>query len=220
MISRGNRAYAQWTEREKLSFEKELLGFYVTGNPLDAYAPLFARGKYQAIASLGELADRANFTTAGAIAQVDRKFTRKEGKPFAVVFLEDLTGILEVVLWNETYVKVAHQLEPGTVIAIRGTVEKRDDTVRATAQNVKVLTPDSPTTLPNDRTGNGSETNGTARVHEDEPIMLRFAAGVAADELRTVREILASSPGSQSVTLEMTSFGGNGADRSRGRGPD
>ena len=129
-----------------MSFEKELLGFYVTGHPLDAYAPLFASGKYQAISSLGELADRATFTIAGAIAQVDRKFTKKEGKPFAVVFLEDLTGTLEVVLWNETYVPVADKLEPGTVIAIRGTLDKRDDTVRATAQKVKMLTPESAAT--------------------------------------------------------------------------
>ena len=133
-IARAAHNYAPWTEREKMSFEKELLGFYVTGHPLDAYAPLFASGKYQAIASLGELADRATFTIAGALAQVDRKFTKKEGKPFAVVFLEDLSGTLEVVLWNETYVPISPALEPGTVIAIRGTLDKRDDTVRATAQ--------------------------------------------------------------------------------------
>ena len=57
--------------------------------------------------------------------------------------MEDLTGTLEVVLWNETYVPVASLLEPGTVIAIRGTVDKRDDSVRATAQKVKVLKPET-----------------------------------------------------------------------------
>ncbi|HEY2801928.1 MAG TPA: DNA polymerase III subunit alpha, partial [Chthoniobacterales bacterium] len=52
-IERRTHEFAAWTEREKLSFEKELLGFYVTGHPLDAYARLFASGKYQTIASLG-----------------------------------------------------------------------------------------------------------------------------------------------------------------------
>jgi DNA polymerase III subunit alpha len=201
VITPKNSDYPQWSEREKMSFEKELLGFYVTGHPLDAYAPLFASGKYQAILSLGELADRATFTIAGAIVQVDRKFTKKEGKPFAVVILEDLTGTLEVVLWNETYVPVADKLEPGTVIAIRGTLDKRDDTVRATAQKVMMLTPETATTP---ETSNGAETNGAARVREDTTVTLRFAAGIDADELRTVREILASSPGSQPVTLMMT----------------
>ncbi|MEO6971167.1 MAG: DNA polymerase III subunit alpha [Chthoniobacterales bacterium] len=206
VITPKNSDYPQWTEREKMSFEKELLGFYVTGHPLDAYAHLFASGKYQAISSLGELTDRATFTIAGAIAQVDRKFTKKEGKPFGVVFLEDLTGTLEVVLWNETYVPVAGKLEPGTVIAIRGTLDKRDDTVRATAQKVKILTPESAAAVPAPTNGaetNGADTNGASRVREEAPLTLRFAAGAAADELRKVREILESSPGSQPVTLMM-----------------
>ncbi len=202
-VARRPHEFVLWTEREKLAFEKELLGFYVTGHPLDAYAPLFASGKYQAIVSLGEVNDRASFTVAGAIAQVDRKFTKKEGKPFAVVWLEDLTGTLEVVLWNETYVPVSHALEFGTVIAIRGMVDKRDDTVRATAQKVKVLTPQSVAQTPE-----GPAENEAVRIREDSPITLRFGAGIATDELRTVREILASSPGSQPVTLLLTSFAG------------
>ena len=64
-IARRSHDFVAWSEREKLSFEKELLGFYVTGHPLDAYAPLFAAGKYQTIASLGELEDRARFHHRG-----------------------------------------------------------------------------------------------------------------------------------------------------------
>ncbi|MEO5754394.1 MAG: OB-fold nucleic acid binding domain-containing protein, partial [Chthoniobacterales bacterium] len=203
-ISRATSDYTPWSDRETLSFEKELLGFYVTGHPLDAYAGVFAQGKYLPIVSLGELADRATFTIAGAIAQVDRKFTKKEGKPFAVVFLEDLSGILEVVLWNESYVPVSQLLEPGTVIAIRGTLDKRDDNVRATAQKVKVLKAD----LTNASPGNGAESNGSGRVKEESPLTLRFGAGIAAQDLLTVRQILASSPGSQPVTLMMRSEDG------------
>ena len=70
-----------------------------------------------------------------------------------------------------------------------------------------MLTPESAAGVPNETT-NGSETNGTARAREDAPITLRFAAGTGADELRTVREILASSPGLQPVTLMMKSNGG------------
>lgn len=191
-IVRREHEFVKWSEREKLSFEKELLGFYVTGHPLDDYAALFASGKYQTIASLGELEDRARFTIAGAIAQVDRKFTKKEGKPFAVVFVEDLTGILEVVLWSETYAPVASQLELGAVIAIRGTIDKREDAVRATAQKARILKP------------------GDLRAAEpnESPLTLRFGTEAAPEELRTVREILASSPGAQPVTLMLTSQSG------------
>ncbi|MGI8955741.1 MAG: DNA polymerase III subunit alpha, partial [Chthoniobacterales bacterium] len=210
-IARRSHEFVAWTEREKLSYEKELLGFYVTGHPLDPYAHLFASGKYQTITSLGEMDDRATFTIAGAIAQVDRKFTKKEGKPFGVVFVEDLTGTLEVVLWNETYVPIASLLEPGKVIAIRGTIDKRDDSVRATAQKVKMLKPEVPES-PDEMNGNGNGVeNGhnAPRVQEEKPITLRFAAGIAADELRRVREILASSPGAQPVTLMLTRENGS-----------
>ena len=44
------RTVMPWSDREKMSYEKELLGFYVTGHPLDAYADVIANGKYQSIA--------------------------------------------------------------------------------------------------------------------------------------------------------------------------
>src|SRR5689334_25178458 len=52
-----------------------------------------------------------SFRIAGAIVQVDKKFTKKEGKPFAVVWLEDLSATLEVVLWNEVYVTASERSE-------------------------------------------------------------------------------------------------------------
>ncbi|HUE41748.1 MAG TPA: DNA polymerase III subunit alpha, partial [Chthoniobacterales bacterium] len=59
------RVVTPWSDHEKLSYEKELLGFYVSGHPLDAYADLFAGKNYQPIASLGDLEDRAQFRIAG-----------------------------------------------------------------------------------------------------------------------------------------------------------
>ncbi|PYI71156.1 MAG: hypothetical protein DMF08_09310, partial [Verrucomicrobia bacterium] len=70
------QASRPWNEHEKLSYEKELLGFYVSGHPLDAYADVFAAKNYRPIASLGELDDRAQFKIAGAIVEVEKKLTR------------------------------------------------------------------------------------------------------------------------------------------------
>jgi DNA polymerase-3 subunit alpha len=189
--SRRREPIAPWSERERMTYEKELLGFYVTGHPLDAYAALFAVEKYQPISSLSELPDRSVFRIAGAIAQVDRKFTKKEGKPFAVVWLEDLTGTIEVVLWNEVFVKVSDALQVGAVIALKGTLDKRDDTVRATAQKAKVLTTE------NEPKGS----DGFPAQAAEMAVRLRFSTGTTPDELREVREILTSSPGHQPVQL-------------------
>ncbi|CAN5639704.1 DNA polymerase III subunit alpha [soil metagenome] len=183
----ASRHVVPWTEHEKMANEKELLGFYVTGHPLDAYASAIAAGNYQRIASLGELPDRASFAIAGSLAQVDKKFTKKEGKPFAVVFLEDLSGTIEVVIWNEVYTKVSESLVPGKVVAVQGTLDKRDETVRATAQKVKVLQP-----LPPDP--------GT--------LVLRFDQTVNSSDLRMVREILTTAPGARNVRLLLERPGG------------
>ncbi len=189
-----------WSEHEKMSYEKELLGFYVTGHPLDAFAQFLATRSYQTIASLGELADRAPFKIAGALAQIEKKFTKREGKPFAVVWLEDLSGTLEVVLWNEVYNEVAHTLALGRVAVLKGTIEKRDDSLRATAQKLILLTPE--------------KANGAAGLAPTpgSDVLLHFSPAATSDELHQVREILTSSPGPRRVQLV---FGRSGGDSLR-----
>jgi DNA polymerase III subunit alpha len=188
-----------WSEHEKLAYEKELLGFYVSGHPLDAYVDLFAAKSYRPIASLGELDDRAPFKIAGAIVEVEKKFTRKEGKPFAVVWVEDLNDMLEVVVWNEVYVKISDALVAGRVVEIKGTLDKRDDALRATAQEIKTLV--------------SGKTNGAYERAKDtcqEPaVVLQFSPATTGDELREVREILASSPGRRPVQLLFDRRNGN-----------
>src|SRR5216110_1220720 len=128
------RVATRWSDHEKLSYEKELLGFYVSGHPLDAYAEVFAAKNYRSIASLADLDDRAPFKIAGAITQLEKKFRRSDGKPYAIILLEDLTGAVEVFLWDDTYSRVADLLAPGLVVAFQATVDKRDDRLRAVAQ--------------------------------------------------------------------------------------
>jgi DNA-directed DNA polymerase III (polc) len=184
-----NRIVAPWTDREKMSYEKELLGFYVTGHPLDAYARVIAEGNYQTIASLNELSDRATFRVAGSISQVDKKFTRKDGKPFAVIWIEDLSGTLELVIWNELYLECGDKLVAGNVVAVRGKLDLRDESLRATAEKLRLLSPNH----------NGKSSN--ASPASVEPLRLRFSRLAATKELHEVREILSSYPGRTPVQL-------------------
>src|SRR5215471_12159004 len=187
------RIVTPWSDHEKLSYEKELLGFYVSGHPLDAYADLFAGKNYQPISSLGELEDRSQFRIAGAIANAEKKFTRKEGKPFAVIWIEDRTGTLEVVVWNDVYVTVSEILVPGKVVELRGTIDTRGDSLRATAQKVRVPTAN--------KTNDASNGNGGSPGNSEPAVLLQFSPATTSEELREVREILASSPGQRRVQL-------------------
>jgi DNA polymerase-3 subunit alpha len=186
-----------WNEHEKLSYEKELLGFYVSGHPLDAYADVFAARNYRPIASLGELDDRAQFKIAGAIVEVEKKFTKKEGKPFAIVRLEDLMDTLEVVVWNEVYLKVSDILVPGRVVELKATLDRRDEMLRATAVEIKPVTAGRP---------NGGTERSEGKVSA---IRLRFSSATTGDELRQVRNILVSAPGRHPVQLLFDRDNGN-----------
>src|SRR5437773_3812981 len=193
------RLTSRWSDHEKLSYEKELLGFYVSGHPLDAYAGVIAEKNYRPINSLGELDDRASFKVAGAIVQVEKKFTRKEGKPFAVVWVEDLTDMLEVVVWNEVYLKISDSLAAGRVIEIRGTLDKREEVLRAMATEIRLLAPGKT---------NGANEQST-HAHQEHPVLLQFSPAATGDELRQVRQILISSPGRRPVQLLFDRANGN-----------
>src|SRR5213083_1355134 len=193
------RLASRWSDHEKLSYEKELLGFYVSGHPLDAYAEVIAAKNYRPINSLGELDDRASFKVAGAIVQVEKKFTRKEGKQFAVVWVEDLTDMLEVVVWNEVYLKISDSLAAGRVIEIRGTLDKREEVLRAMATEIRLLAPGKT---------NGANEQST-HAHQEHPVLLQFSPAATGDELRQVRQILVSSPGRRPVQLLFDRANGN-----------
>jgi DNA polymerase III alpha subunit len=107
-----------------------------------------------------------------------------------VVWIEDLTGTLEVVVWNDVYVAVSEILVPGRVIEIRGTIDTRADSLRATAQKLRLVTREK---------SNGS--NGGDENLAEPAVLLQFSPATTSDELREVRELLASSPGQRRVQL-------------------
>ncbi len=138
--ARESVSYNPWTLPEKLAHEKELLGFYVTGHPLDAYRDLVTGGKYAAISNLASLEDKSTVQVAGTIAAAEKKFTKKEGKPFAIICLEDFTGQVEVMVWGEVYAKAARHIEKGKIVAVSAKLDKREESPRLVAQDVGPIT--------------------------------------------------------------------------------
>ena len=123
----------EWSKEQRLSDEKELLGFYVTGHPLDAYQSIIDNPIYSKIGLIDDLditGGRKKFAFAGIIRQFTPKVT-KMGKKFAIVILEDFTGAAEVIFWNETYEKARQKgdyLATGNVIAVKASVREDDRT--------------------------------------------------------------------------------------------
>jgi len=129
--------YKPWPLLERLGYEKELLGFYVTGHPLDPYRELLEKGNFTAIGALDEMDDSATVTIAGSVANVEQKFSKKDNKPFGIVIVEDLTGSIEFALWSERWAKFGKLIVPGKLIAVEARLDKRDEQIRIQAREVK-----------------------------------------------------------------------------------
>ena len=122
----------EWTKDERLAHEKELLGFYVTGHPLDKFRSVIDSNKYRRLGLIEDLDlsnPRERYPFAGMVRSLDAKMT-KTGKPFGVLVLEDFTGSAEIMLWGETFVPArdAGMLEPGKIIRLKGNIQTDDRT--------------------------------------------------------------------------------------------
>ena len=113
---------APWSRGETLRHERELIGFYVSGHPLDEYA---AEAKAFATMRLGEtdgLDEEREHAVCGIITEVQKR-TTKTGRPIAFVQIEDQTGQGEIVLFSHAYEKLAPLLAVDEVVLVRGRAE-------------------------------------------------------------------------------------------------
>ena len=125
-----------WTEAEQLTHEKEALGFYLSGHPIDRFREDLARADVRAIDTL----DRpARSVRVGGIVAAIRRLKTKKGDPMAVVTVEDRGGRIEAVVFPEAYRKYGRMLEVDRLVVVEGKLEVDDDEPRLTVNEVKAL---------------------------------------------------------------------------------
>ncbi len=195
MTRSAGREIEPWSVLETLGYEKELLGFYVTGHPLDTYAGVFDSAKYTEIAVAKETTEPTSMKVAGMIVSVERKFTRKDNKPFAVLVLEDFTGSLEMIAWDEAASgENAELLVPGAAVGAAVRVSRRDDEIRVNANSFHALKP---------------------RVSR-KPVELRFVReALTEDDLERIAEMIRKFPGKRPVVMEFGDGNGGASVRLR-----
>jgi DNA polymerase-3 subunit alpha len=167
---------AEWSEHEMLAHEKELLGFYVTGHPLTPYVPILEKYSLNNTASLAQLQNRSITRIGGMIAAVQNGISKKNGKPYSMVTLEDLEGSVQILCMNENYDKYRELLVQGKPILVIGEVNTGDDKPKIFPQEMMPLE-DAPRRY-------------TKQVH------LRLqTAHLDSDKLQAIHELIASYPG-------------------------
>jgi DNA polymerase-3 subunit alpha len=129
----------EWPEHELLAHEKELLGFYVTGHPLTPYAPILEKYTLATTATLAQLPARSLTRIGGLVAAVQNGVSKKSGKPYSMVSLEDLEGSVQVLCFNENYDKYRELLTPGKAILVIGEVNTGDEKPKIFPQEIMPL---------------------------------------------------------------------------------
>jgi len=147
-------AAVPWTETEQLGFEKETLGLYWSGHPVDPYADalkLFGAKTIAALAEAQPVPEVADSwgpggrkpmeadTSVGGIVAACRQLKTRKGDRMAVFTLEDAIGGVEIVVFPEAYARAATLIETGTLVLVRGKLERDDETVRILATEIAPL---------------------------------------------------------------------------------
>ncbi|MFH1889099.1 MAG: DNA polymerase III subunit alpha [Candidatus Omnitrophota bacterium] len=126
----------EWPEPQLLAFEKEMLGFYVTGHPLARYAHELKRFTSSSTANLHEHEDGREIKIVGLIAKIKQTVTRAKQEKMAILKLEDLDGAVEVLVFPAAFQKSSRYIQPSTVVLVKGRVDRREDIPKIVANDL------------------------------------------------------------------------------------
>ena len=129
----------EWTKKDKLAFEREMLGLYVSDHPLRGLETALAK---EASATIEQVTNPdANFdgetvVVAGLLTSVQHR-TAKSGNLYGMVTLEDFTGEIQALFMGKAYQEFGPLLQPDSIVALRGKLNARDDGLTMHAYGVK-----------------------------------------------------------------------------------
>jgi len=134
--ARNGKRAKEWPVNIKLSREREALGFYLSGHPLEKFASEFTRLGTLSIRSVLQAADSSNVTVAGVMTLLKLKNTKK-GDRYATFVLEDMLDTVEVIVWPDTYQKVQNVLTAEDPVIISARVDANDERKILIANNIE-----------------------------------------------------------------------------------
>jgi DNA polymerase-3 subunit alpha len=174
-----------WTEKDKLAGEKELLGFWVTGHPLDRYTDKIAELATHDSQNLEGLNKGAEVAICGVLTGIARK-RNKDGKPWASMTLEDLTGSVEALVFATSYERLAPQVMEDQAVLVRGlALPEESASTKISVQDI----------IPLDN----------ARIDLPSVISIRVWLGRngVADKAQALEELFRRKPGDTQVRLRL-----------------
>ena len=121
---------------EKLQLEKELLGFYVSGHPLDEYGSLPACINQLTPGDLPTLPHRMPFRLCGVVSGLQKRFTRNDGRQWATFTLSTRLHSYSMTMFSKAFETTGPALEESAIVGVHGFVANRDGDIRLNVQEV------------------------------------------------------------------------------------
>ena len=172
----------EFPKTQKLAFEKEMLGLYVSDHPLFGAEDFLARRTEVGLDALAECEDGAIKTVGGVITGLQRKWTKK-GDLMGVFVLEDLRSSAETMVFPRTMTEHGHKLADDAIVIVKARIDKRDDMPKLIAMEIDVV-------------------EGVSDAAE--PFRLAVSPGrLSADLISSLKEILLEHPGDHPVLLHL-----------------
>lgn len=129
---------AEWSDLEKLNMERETLGFYITGHPLDKYVDRLQGADVVTTDKLHTCRHQEKIRLAGVIQSLKLK-NNKKGDRYATLTLEDKAGGGEVIVWPEAYRRHEAELQSAEPVLLSGSLEVDDDRYQVIATEILAL---------------------------------------------------------------------------------
>jgi len=125
----------EWPENQLLAFEKALLGFYITKHPLARFEKMLKIYGSTNVIGLGNFKDGDIVFIGGILNKVKLTTTKKTGERMAIAQLEDLTGIVEVLIFPKAYSIIGRYLKADNMIFFKGRLSTREEEPKLIAED-------------------------------------------------------------------------------------
>jgi DNA polymerase-3 subunit alpha len=181
--------------------EKALLGFYVTGHPLDDDADLLTAFSTHSIIPVRQFKADKGVRVGGLITSVATKISKRDGRTWAIIGIEDMDGTIECLCYSESYAKFLEHIRQDAKVFIEGFVNRRDDDEISTIVVNKVIPFEA------------SKQEFLKEIH----VTIDEGNGMAS-RFGELKDLLASSPGPTPVVLALKLKTGDYAFVEAGRG--
>lgn len=182
----------EWSKNEKLAFEREMLGLYVSDHPLSGMERVLDGLAEDQIAELTSDEGKANDSTvkiAGLVTSVTVKISKKSGLPWAIATIEDMSGSVEVLFFARTYENIQSDLVQDNIVVVGGRLHREDESVSIYASDL---------TVPN---------MALRLDHLDEVDLLLPAERCTEENMRAFAALLERNPGNAPVRLHILENG-------------